>query len=116
MAKRLAKFRLRIPGFSMLSRARISRAKLLRTGGIQAKMFGAAANGIADIMLHAQRTTAAKAAATSAGTCGQNLDLALIMADAANNGRGDPAFEAHKSPIATWALAVWETWLPEKVL
>ena len=79
-------------------------------------LFGAAAGGVADHMLQAQRSAAAQAAAPAAGSCGQDLDLALIMADAANNGRADPAFEAHKAPIATWALAIWEAWLPQKSL
>ena len=63
-------------------------------------------------MLYTQRTTAAKAAAPPSGSCGQDLDLALMMADASANGRADPAFDAHKLPIATWALAIWEAWLP----
>ena len=69
-------------------------------------LFGVAASGVSDTMLHGQRAAAAKAAAPAAGTCGQNLDLALVMADASNNGRADPAFDAHKIPIATWALAI----------
>ena len=38
------------------------------------------------------------------------------MADASASGRADPAFDAHKVPIATWALAVWERWLPIPML
>ena len=79
-------------------------------------LFGVAAGGVSVTMLNDQRTTAAKAAAPAAGTCGQNLDLAPIMADASNNGRADHAFDAHKIPIATWALAVWEAWLQTEVL
>ena len=36
-----------------------------------------------------------------------------MMADASANGRADPGFDAHKLPIATWALAIWEAWLPQ---
>ena len=78
--------------------------------------FGAAAIGISDSLLHAQRTAAAKAAAPPAGSCGEDLDLALIIADASATGRADPAFDAHKILTATWALAVWEAWLPPEVL
>ena len=89
---------------------------LLRTGGILAMTFGEAATGVSDSMLYAQRAAAAKAAAPSAGSCGQDLDLALLIADASANGRADPAFDAHKVPIATWALAVWEGWLTTPML
>ena len=78
--------------------------------------FGEAITGVSDSMLHTQRTSAAKAAAPPAGYCGQDLDLALTMADASANGRADPAFDAHKVPIATWALAVWEEWIPMAML
>ena len=78
--------------------------------------FGEAITGVSDSMLDAQRTAAARAAAPPAGYCGQDLDLALVMADAPASGRADPAFDAHKVPIATWAMAVWEAWLPANVL
>ena len=78
--------------------------------------FGEAITGVSDSMLYTQRTSAAKAAAPPAGHCGQDLDLALMMADASANGRADPAFDAHKVPIATWALAVWEGWLPTAMI
>ena len=66
-------------------------------------------------MLYEQRTSAAIAVAPPAGTCGQDLDLALMVADASASGRADPAFDAHKLPTATWALAIWETWLPTQM-
>ena len=70
----------------MLSRARVDTAKLLRTGGTQAMVFGEGVSGVSDSMLYTQRTTAAKAAAPPSGSCGQDLDL---------------------------ALAIWEAWLPQ---
>ena len=100
----------------MLSRARVDTAKLLRTGAVLAMTFGEAVTCISDTMLYSQRTAAAKAAAPPAGCCGQDLDLALMIADACASGRADPAFDAHKVPIAAWALAVWEAWLPALVL
>ena len=49
--------------------------------------FGEAITGVSDTMLYSQRTAVAKAAAPQAGYCGQDLDLALIMADASASGR-----------------------------
>ena len=49
-------------------------------------------------------------------TAAKTSILAVMMADALANGRADPAFDAHKVPIATWALALWEAWLPTNVL
>ena len=85
----------------MLSRATVDTAKQLPTGGIQAMVFGEGVTGVSDSMLYTQRTSAAKAAAPPAGSCGQDLDLALMIADASANGRADPAFDAHKVPFAT---------------
>ena len=116
LRKRLQDFRARLGRFAALSKARVDTAKLLRIGGILAMTVGEATTGGSDTMLYTQRTSAAKAAAPPAGYCGQDLDLALMMADASASGRADPAFDAHKVPIATWALAVWEAWLPAQVL
>ena len=51
--------------------------------------------------------------APGTGTCGQNLDLALLLADGSRTGRADPAYDAHDLPIGQWACAVWEGWLPQ---
>ena len=59
-------------------------------------------------MLHSQRRVAAAVAAPGAGTGGQNLELALMVADGGPKGRADPAYDAHKLPIGEWAFAVWE--------
>ena len=71
-------------------------------------MFGAAINGVSDSMLLAQRRTAAAAAAKCSGFGGQNLDLALMIADGSAKGKADPAYEAHSGPIQQWAMAVWD--------
>jgi ribonuclease HI len=116
LQKRLNDFRNRLGRFAMLSKARVCTAKVLRTGGILAMTFGEAISGVSDSILYGQRTAAARAAAPPAGYCGQDLDLALTMADASASGRADPAFDAHKVPIATWALAIWESWLHRGML
>jgi len=48
--------------------------------------------------------------APGAGTGGQNLDLALVLADGGPAGEADPAFDAHGLPIGDWSMAVWESW------
>ena len=45
-------------------------------------------------------------------TGGQQLDIALMVADGGPNGKADPAFDAHTLPIGEWARAVWEERLP----
>ena len=47
---------------------------------------------------------------------GQNLDLALTLADENAKAGADPAFDAHLMPIGDWATAVWECWMPERAM
>jgi len=63
-------------------------------------------------LLRAQRQTAAAVAAPGAGAGGQNLDMALVIADGGPNGRADPAYDAHSLPLGEWAMAVWAYWKP----
>ena len=107
-SSRLRAFRQRIPRFRRLSSARVDTSRLLRTGANSALTYGQAILGVATSVLLSQRRAAAAAAAPSSGTAGQNLDLALILADGSRSGRADPAYEAHKGPIGKWANAVWE--------
>ena len=60
--------------------------------------------------MYTQRKIAAVIAAPASGTCGQNMDIALMLADESNTGRADPAYDAHMLPIGEWALAVGEGW------
>ena len=78
--------------------------------------WGGGVTGVSDTLLRQQRRAAAQAGATGVSTCGQNLDLALIMMDASEHGRADPAFDAHEMPIGQWAQAVWDMWLPREAL
>ncbi len=113
---RLRAFKQRLPRFRRIRAAGISTARLLRTGGIAAMTFGQAAMGVAPSLLLRQRRSAAAAAAPARGTCGQSLDLALLIADETRGGKADPAFDAHTGPIGHWAKAVWEKWLPVSAL
>ena len=72
--------------------------------------------GVADGTLRDQRRVAAAVSAPAAGTCGQNLDTALMIADGGPSGRADPTFDAHDLPIGQWAEAVWLKWLPQRSL
>ena len=86
---------------------------MLRTGGAAALAYGESNAGVSNTMLQAQR--AAVAAASVPGGSGE-LDITLILADGSMRGKADPAFSAHEAPIAKWAEAVWEAWLPRPAL
>ena len=58
------------------------------------------------------RGAAAAAAAPASGTCGQDLDIALLIADGGPKGRADPAYDAHLLPIGEWAEGAWHERLP----
>ena len=68
--------------------------------------------GVSNSLLDAQRRVAAALASPGAGSGGQNLDLALFIADDSAYGRADPAYAAHMGVIGEWASAVWERRLP----
>ena len=78
--------------------------------------FGEFVHGVTPSLLTAQRRVVAAAAAPASGIGGQNLDLALMLADGSPTGRVDPAFEAHTQPIGHWAQAEWNKWLPATAL
>ena len=78
--------------------------------------YGEAAMGVSDSQLLGQRRAAAAACAPASGAGGQNLDLALTLADGGPRSYADPAFQAHLQPIGEWAAAVWEDWLPRAAL
>ena len=73
--------------------------------------YGEGVMGVSDNTLMAQRRSVSMAGGTGGSTCGQNLDLALIMIDGSKFGLADPAFDAHELPIVAWAQAVWFKWL-----
>ena len=116
LAKRLRAFRARVGRFRKLRRAGIKTHRILRTGGIAGMTYGVSITGVAPTMLRIQRRMVASAAAPATGPAGQNIDLALMVADGGKLGSVDPAFEAHCGPIGHWATAVWEQWLPRTAL
>ena len=116
LSARLKAMQRRVPRFRKLARNRVSTARLLRTGGTSALSYGQAITGVSPTTLLAQRRVAATIAAPHSGSNGQDLDMALMLADGSRKGRADPAFEAHLLPIVSWAKAVWHTWLPHNIL
>jgi hypothetical protein len=109
---RLKRFRQRLGRYRLLKKARVDTSRVLRTGGVAALTFGQVTTGTPPSTLLQQRRAVTVAAAPSAGASGQNLDLALMLADGSATGRVDPAFDAHAGPIGHWAQAVWNGWLP----
>ena len=74
--------------------------------------YGVATSGVSDAMLDMQRRVAAPLASPGAGSGGQNVDLALFLADENSKGRADPAYAAHMDVIGQWAAAVWNQLAP----
>ena len=72
--------------------------------------YGSFVTGVPTGMLQNQRRTVGTMIAPGAGAGGQNLDLALVLADGGPAGKADPAFDAHGLPIGDWSMAVWESW------
>ena len=104
LRERYHKYRQRIPKFRRLRKVGVDTARLVRTG-MRAMTYGSP-----DGLLRGQRQTVAAITAPGAGTGGQNLELALMLADGNKSGKADPAYDAHGLPIGEWAMAVWEGW------
>ena len=107
-------FKAKVPRFKALRRCGVRTDRLLRTGGTAALTFGLKGLGVANSMLLAQRRAAV--AMTCDKPCGADLDLSLTIADGDSPGAADPAFEAHVGVMHFWAMAVWESWAPVKLL
>ena len=106
----------RFPRFRRLRKLGVSTSRLLRTGAKAAMTYGQAILGVSNSLLRDQRRTAATIAAPASGNGGQDLDLALTLADENARAGADPAFDAHIMPIGDWATAVWEQWMPERAM
>ena len=73
---------------------------------MRAITYSSAIMGVPCGLLRAQRQTVAAMAAPGAGTGGQNLDFARVLADESPKGQADPSYDAHGLPICGWAMAV----------
>ena len=67
-------------------------------------------------MLHAQRRTTSAMMAPASGSGGQELEVAMMIADGGPKGMADPAFPAHIATMGHWSMAIWERWLPVRHL
>ena len=110
---RLKNFKARVKKFRMLTKVGVKVHRFLRTGAIKSMTYGQAIMGVSDSMLRNLRRTAGAASSTAGGAGGQNLDIQLMAADGGPKGKADPAFDSHELPIGQWALAMWESWLPQ---
>ena len=116
MQTRLKQFRKRLPRFRNLRRAGVNTAAIIRTGGVAALMHGYAGLAVSPTMLLHQRRAVTAAAAPKSGLGGQQMEVALMIADGSKKGRADPAFHAHIDVVQHWAQAIWNGWLPERAL
>ena len=80
LTKRLRTFAARTSRYRRLRKAGVDTARILRTA-MRGMTYGESVTGVSDTMLHRQRVTAAAMATPGESTCGQNLDLALLIAD-----------------------------------
>ena len=112
--QRFVAFARRRGQFGKLRRLGVNVAKLLATGGNAATEYGQECFGVADYFLLQMRRNVA--AVIGGGTAGKDHNLALIAAEASWGHRADPAFAAHEGPIVAWARAMWECWLPQKMM
>ena len=113
---RLKNFRKRVPRFRTLRAAGVDTARLARTGGTAALMHGSQAVGVAPTMLCAQRRAILAATNPASGFGGQELEVAMLVADGSLRGRADPAFEAHSDVIVHWAQSMWNLWIPTQLM
>ena len=113
---RLKKFKLRIPRFRLLRKAGVDTARIYRTGGGAALMHGLHTNGVSPSTLLSQRRVATAASSPASGLGGQELEMAMMLADGKAKGKADPAFAARSDVIRHWALAVWNGWMPRYML
>ena len=80
MRTRLSNFIARVSRFRRLRKVGVNTARVVRTG-MRAITYSNAIMGVPCGLLTAQRQTASAATAPGAGTGGQNLDLAMVVAD-----------------------------------
>jgi hypothetical protein len=87
---RLKNFKTKLPRYRMLRRVGVDTAMLVRTGGVSALMHGLHTIGVSPSTLRSQRSAVAAAGAPVSGRGGQELNLALIIADGSPKGKADP--------------------------
>ena len=109
---RLKAFKRRRARYELLKRWGVGTAVVARTGGLVAETYGSEVMGVGTSLLRSQRQAMARAVAPAGGGAGQELDMAMIVADGGPKGMADPAFPAHMATMGHWSMAIWEKWLP----
>ena len=71
----------------------------MRTGSKSGFVYGQSIMGVLDHLLRDQRRAVVAAAAPESGSGGQQLYLALVIADGGPRGSADPASDAHVLPL-----------------
>ena len=107
MRTRLTNFMARVTRFRRRRKVGVNTARLVRTG-MRAITYSNAIMGVPCGLLRAQRQTAAAAAAPGAGAGGQNLDLAMVVAD------GSKREELILRTMLTHSLSASGRWLSGK--
>ena len=106
---RLRAFLCRRRRFKALSRAKVSAARVLRTGGTCALTYGNRPLVFPiPFSWHSAGRLRPPLASTTAGPIST---FSLIIADDWNGHSADPAFEAHAGVALMWSLAIFEHWV-----
>lgn len=94
--------------FGKVRNAGVDTARMAQAAGTSSYFYGADTTGVAEQHLLRARRANARVAS---GKDRLNVDVHYMAADAAGS-KSDPAFEAHKLPVKSLALAVWQDWRP----
>ena len=68
---------------------------------------GSEVMGVSPSLLRGQRTTASVMMAPASGSGGQEMEIAMILADGGPKGMADPEFPAHIATMGHWSMAIW---------
>ena len=96
-----------------LGRSGVNTAVWARTAGLSGMLYGAEITGISNSMLKRQRSVIA---AASSAPGASNCPLTSLWLHDCVSGKLDPSFAAHELPIAQYAKACYEGWIPRDSL
>ena len=96
-----------------LRKSGVNTAVWMSTAGNPGMMYSADITGVADSMLHKQRSLAART--SSAPGAGKNPVIAN-WTNLCKGNRTDPVYPANEMPIHMYANAWWEAWVPRDIL
>ena len=111
--ERLAVVVEKTPRVHALRQAGVCAKHLVRTTYTPAALHEAQCMGVSNS--HLSKVRRAVAVASAPPTKGKNYEMVLYVADC-NGSTLDPAFDAHTLPLAFYATAWWEEWVPHEEL